>query len=71
MNPEDFPELAGPLRRLIAGFPDVPSDVVTSIMADAYILVVSVTGEPQVDRAEELAELRLEARVGHPLGWVA
>ncbi|HVS68241.1 MAG TPA: hypothetical protein VHE56_06790 [Mycobacteriales bacterium] len=70
MNPEDFPELAGPLRRLITGFPDVPPDVVTSILADSYITAVSVTGEPRVDRAEELAQLRLEVRTRHRLGWV-
>ena len=67
---EQYPELAGPLRRLTTGFPDVPADVVTSILADSYILVVEVSGEPQIDRAEELAERRLEMRTRHPIGWV-
>ncbi|HVT21467.1 MAG TPA: hypothetical protein VHE57_08785 [Mycobacteriales bacterium] len=67
---EEYPELAGPLRRLACGFPDVPHDVVASILTDAYILTVNVTGEPLVDRAEELAQVRLEVRTRHPIGWV-
>lgn len=70
MQPEDHPELGGPLRRLTHGFPDVPRDVVASILTDAYIMTVNVTGEPRVDRAEELAQLRLEVRTRHPIGWV-
>lgn len=66
-DPEPADELHSPLRRLVAGFPDVPSDVVASFLADAYILVVTSTGEPLVDKAEQLATLRLEIRTGHPL----
>ena len=71
MDPVERPELTGPLRRLTAGFPDVPAHAVASILSDAYVLVATATGEPRVDRAEELAQLRLEVRTRHPLGWVA
>ena len=68
MNVMERPELAGPLRRLIAGFPDVPADAIASILGDAYMVVVTASGRPQVDRAAELAQLRLEVRTRHPLG---
>ncbi|HET6815650.1 MAG TPA: hypothetical protein VFH66_00280 [Mycobacteriales bacterium] len=68
MNATDLPELASALRRLIAGFPDVPGDAVASILGDAYVLVATASGEPQVDRAEDLAQLRLEVRTRHPIG---
>jgi len=67
MNAYESAELAGPLRRLTLGFPDVPADVVASMLGDAYILVVTACGEPRIDRAEELAQLRLEIRTRHPI----
>ncbi|HET7309696.1 MAG TPA: hypothetical protein VFJ17_00060 [Mycobacteriales bacterium] len=70
MNVYQSPELAQPLSRLTAGFPDVPADAVASILGDAYVTVATASGEPQVDRAEALAQLRLEVRTRHPLGAV-
>jgi hypothetical protein len=67
MNAREGAELAGPLHRLALGFPDVPVDVVSSMLSDAYVLVVTACGEPRVDRAEELARLRLEVRTRHPM----
>lgn len=58
-------ELDGALSRLRAEFPDVPGDAVASIMGDSYQLVVTVSGQPLVDRAEDLARLRLEVRTRH------
>lgn len=47
-------------------FPDVPRDVITSMFADSYQVVVDATGEPLVGKAEELTRLRLEMRTRHP-----
>jgi len=60
-------ELGAPLQRLVAGFPDLPRDVISSILSDSYVKVVEASGMPQVDRAEELAQLRLEVRTRHPM----
>ena len=54
------------LARLNRQFPDVPHDAVTSVFGDSYRLVVEVSGEPLVDKAEELTRLRLEMRTRHP-----
>lgn len=70
MNASESPELAEPLHRLTTGFPDVPADAVASILGDAYVLVATASGQPLVDKAEELAQLRLEVRTRHPLGQV-
>ena len=51
---------------LRAQFPDVPCDVVTSVFTDSFIVVVDAAGEPLVDKAEELARIRLELRTRHP-----
>ena len=62
----DAHEMDGALTRLREQFPDVPADAVTSILGDSYQLVVSVSGQPLVGRAEDLARLRLEVRTRHP-----
>lgn len=54
------------LARLNHEFPDVPHDAITSLFGDSYQLVVDVSGEPLVDKAEELTRLRLEVRTRHP-----
>lgn len=59
-------QLEASLHRLIAGFPDVPPDVVSSLLGDSYITVVRAAGRPLVDEAERLATLRLEVRTRHP-----
>ena len=59
-------ELDDAATRLHHEFPDVPTDAIASILGDSYQLVVTVSGQPLVDRAEELARLRLEVRTGHP-----
>lgn len=58
-------ELDGAIARLREEFPDVPGDAVTSVMGDSYQLVVTVSGQPLIDRAEDLARLRLEVRTRH------
>jgi len=62
----DAYELHGALTRLREQFPDVPADAVTSTLGDSYQLVVTVSGQPLVGRAEDLARLRLEVRTRHP-----
>jgi hypothetical protein len=59
-------ELDQALRRLCEQFPDVPADAVASVLGDSYQAVVEASGEPLVDKGEELARLRLEVRTGHP-----
>lgn len=54
------------VERLADQFPDVPADVVVAIFGDAFQLVVERAGLPLVDKAEELARLRLEVRTRHP-----
>lgn len=54
------------LARLNQQFPDVPHDVITSLFGDSYQVVVGVTREPRVDKAEELTRLRLEMHTRHP-----
>ena len=54
------------LARLDLQFPDVPHDAITSLFGDSYQIVVGVTGEPLVNKAEELTRLRLEMRTRHP-----
>lgn len=54
------------LARLDQQFPDVPHHAITSVFGDSYQVVVDVSGEPLVDKAEELARLRLEMRTRHP-----
>jgi hypothetical protein len=54
------------LVRLSEQFPDVPRDAITSLFGDSYRVVVDVTGEPLVDKAEQLTRLRLEMRTRHP-----
>lgn len=53
------------LARLEEQFPDVPRDTIRSLFGDSYQTVVDVTGEPLVDKAEDLARLRLEIRTRH------
>ena len=59
-------ELNQALGRLAHEFPDVPRDAVVSILGDSYQLVVEISHQPLVETAEQLAELRLEVRTGHP-----
>jgi hypothetical protein len=54
------------LTRLNAQFPDLPQDAIRSVFGDSYRLVVDVSGQPLVDKAEELTRLRLEMRTRHP-----
>jgi hypothetical protein len=53
------------LARLDEQFPDVPRTAITSLFGDSYRTVVDVSGEPLVDKAEELTRLRLEMRTRH------
>lgn len=50
------------LARLGRQFPWVPRDTIASILGESYRLVVEASGRPLVDRAEELARIRLEIR---------
>ena len=59
-------ELDHALRRLCEQFPDVPTDAVASVLGDSYQAVVEASGQPLVNKGEELARLRLEVRTGHP-----
>lgn len=59
-------ELDRALARLCRQFPDVPRSAVASLLGDSYHTVVTASGEPRVDRAEELTRLRLEVRTRHP-----
>ena len=59
-------ELDSAILRLVDEFPGVPADAVVSIVGDSYRVVVEATGEPLVEKAEELARLRLEVRTRAP-----
>lgn len=59
-------ELDSALVRLCLEFPGTPQDVVRSVLGDSYEVVVNATGQPLLDKVEELARLRLEVRTGLP-----
>jgi hypothetical protein len=65
---EEDGELAPAVARLVAEFPDVPPDVVVSLLSDSYRSVIGWTERPLVDKAEDLTRLRLEVRTRHPAG---
>lgn len=62
----DEQDLCGAIARLAEEFPDVPRDAIASMFGDSYQLVVEVSDQPLVETAEQLTELRLEVRTGHP-----
>lgn len=67
-DPAETPlgELDAALARLTRQFPDVPGEAVTALLGDSYQQVVEISGRPLVDKAEQLARLRLEVRTRHP-----
>lgn len=63
-------ELDSAIVHLTAQFPDVPHDAIVSIVGDSYRVIVEAVGCPLVDKAEELARLRLEVRTRTPAAAV-
>lgn len=66
MRPVPDSELRDVVDRLCREFPGVPRDAIASVLGDSYQVVVEAAGSPEVDKAEELARLRLEIRTGRP-----
>lgn len=59
-------ELEAAIVHLVTQFPGVPRDAIVSIVGDSYRVIVEAVGSPLVDKAEELARLRLEVRTRTP-----
>lgn len=59
-------ELDNALAQLADQFPDVPLDAIASMLGESYRVVVEASGRPLVDKAEQLARLRLEVRTRRP-----
>jgi hypothetical protein len=66
ITPAWEPDLADAVTRLCRQFPGTPRDAIRSVLGDSYLVVVDAAGRPDVDKAEELARLRLEVRTGRP-----
>jgi len=66
--PDDAQAVAQAVARLAEDFPQVPHDTVVSVFTDSYRVVVEATGVPLVDKAAELALIRLEVRTGVAAG---
>jgi PAS domain-containing protein len=47
-------------------FPNLPGEVVLSVLAHSHSVVMENSGAHDLERAEELARLRLETHAGHP-----
>ena len=62
-SPSDA-ELLLALDRLCRQFPGLPRDVIVSVLGDSFQVVVDAADAPLVDKAEELARIRLEVRTG-------
>jgi len=60
------PDLANVVARLCRQFPAVPLHAISSIVDEAYEVVIEAAGRAQVDKTEELARLLLEVRSGRP-----
>ena len=54
------------LARLCAEFPELPQDVISSVLDDSLQTVVEASGQRLVQKGEELARIRLEVRTRHP-----
>ena len=60
------PKFAGVTARLRAQFADIDEREIVRVLEDSYELEYATMGEPALDRAEQLARLRLEIRARHP-----
>jgi hypothetical protein len=56
------------VERLLVRHPDVDRAVVASVLFEAAETIIRVIGRPDLDTAEDLAELRLQVRAnaGYP-----
>ena len=60
---EDRARVDEAVGRLARDYPMVPWDAVVSLFSDSYRTVVEASGQPLVDRAEDLTRMRLDIRV--------
>jgi len=54
------------IDRLCMQFPDPGEEVIKSVYRDSLRLVTDMVGEPESDKAEEIARTRLEVRTRRP-----
>ncbi len=60
---EDAIQVDEAVKRLAHDYPTVPWDAVVSLFSDSYRTVIEASGAPLVDRAEDLARMRLDIRL--------